>query len=53
MCFDPDSHPPIEPIAGAAIEHRVLELQAADGNRLGAFHAAGRGAQRRGHAGAA
>ena len=39
MCFDPDSHPPTEPIAGVAIEHRVLELQAADGNRLGAFHA--------------
>ncbi len=39
MCFDDDSHPPIDPIAGAAIEHEVLELRAADGNRLAAFHA--------------
>jgi carboxymethylenebutenolidase len=39
MCFDDDSHPPIEPIAGAAIEHELLELRAADGNRLAAFQA--------------
>jgi carboxymethylenebutenolidase len=39
MCFDDDSHPPIEPIAGASIEHELLELRASDGNRLAAFHA--------------
>jgi carboxymethylenebutenolidase len=39
VCFDDDSQPPIEPLAGAAIEHRTLELEAADGNRLAAFHA--------------
>ena len=39
MCFDHDSHPPIEPIAGAAIEHRHLELDSADGNRYAAFEA--------------
>jgi carboxymethylenebutenolidase len=39
MCFDHDSHPPIDPIAGASIEHEVLVLRAADGNRLAAFHA--------------
>jgi carboxymethylenebutenolidase len=39
MCFDADSKPPIEPIAGAAIEHRHLQLEAADGNRFAAFEA--------------
>jgi len=39
MCFDADSQPPIEPIAGASIEHRHLVLEAADGNRLAAFEA--------------
>jgi carboxymethylenebutenolidase len=39
VCFDDDSHPPIDPIAGAAVEHEVLELHAADGNTLAAFHA--------------
>lgn len=39
MCFDPDSRPPIEPIAGAAISHERLELTAADGNRFMAFRA--------------
>ena len=39
MCFDHDSHPPIAPMAGAAIESRSLELAAADGNRLAAFAA--------------
>jgi carboxymethylenebutenolidase len=39
MCFSQDSRPPVEPIAGAAIEHRDLILEAADGNRLAAFHA--------------
>jgi carboxymethylenebutenolidase len=39
MCFDLDSAPPITPIAGAAIEHKDLELKAADGTRFRAFHA--------------
>ncbi len=39
MCFDPDSQPPIQPLAGAAIDHRNLVLEAADGNRLAAFEA--------------
>jgi carboxymethylenebutenolidase len=39
MCFDLDSTPPIPAIAGAAVEHRDLELQAADGNRFAAFAA--------------
>jgi carboxymethylenebutenolidase len=37
MCFDHDSLPPIPVIAGAAVSHRNLELQAADGNRFAAF----------------
>ena len=39
MCFDADSRPPIAPVAGAAIQHRHLELEAADGNRFSAFEA--------------
>jgi carboxymethylenebutenolidase len=39
MCFDLDSAPPITPIAGAAIEHKPLELRAADGTRFQAYHA--------------
>jgi carboxymethylenebutenolidase len=39
MCFDIDSHPPIPPLAGAAIAHRGLVLEAADGNRFAAFEA--------------
>jgi carboxymethylenebutenolidase len=39
MCFDLDSAPPIPAISGAAVSHRDLELQAADGNRLAAFAA--------------
>lgn len=39
MCFDLDSHPPIEPVAGATIERKSLVLTAADGNRFAAFHA--------------
>jgi carboxymethylenebutenolidase len=39
MCFDPDSHPPIVPIAGGALDSRRLVLTAADGNRLAAFEA--------------
>ena len=40
MCFDHDSFPPIPVISGAAVSHRDLELQAADGNRFAAFLAA-------------
>ena len=39
MCFDLDSEPPIPPIAGAAVSHDDLVLEAADGNRFAAFHA--------------
>jgi carboxymethylenebutenolidase len=39
MCFDHDSSPPIPVIAGAAVSHRDLELEAADGNRFAAFAA--------------
>ena len=39
MCFDPDSLPPIAPIAGAAVTHEDLVLQASDGNRFAAFDA--------------
>ena len=37
MCFELDSLPPVPVIAGAAVAHRDLELQAADGNRFAAF----------------
>jgi carboxymethylenebutenolidase len=37
MCFDHDSSPPIPRIAGAAVSHDDLVLQAADGNRFAAF----------------
>jgi carboxymethylenebutenolidase len=37
VCFDYDSLPPIPVIAGAAVSHLDLELDAADGNRLAAF----------------
>ena len=39
MCFEPDSLPPIPAIEGGAVEHRDLELEAADGNRFAAFAA--------------
>lgn len=39
MCFDLDSSPPIPVISGAAVSHRDLELEAADGNRFAAFYA--------------
>ncbi len=39
MCFDLDSSPPIAPISGAAISHRDVVLEAADGNRFAAFAA--------------
>jgi carboxymethylenebutenolidase len=40
MCFDLDSSPPIPPISGAAVSHDDLALDAGDGNRFAAFHAA-------------
>src|SRR5438045_696767 len=39
MCAPCDAEPPIPPIAGAAVSHRLLELEARDGNRLAAFEA--------------
>jgi carboxymethylenebutenolidase len=39
MCFELDSVPPIPVIAGAAVSHQDLVLEAADGNRLAAFAA--------------
>lgn len=39
MCFELDSLPPIPVIAGAAIAHDDLVLEAADGNRFAAFAA--------------
>jgi carboxymethylenebutenolidase len=39
MCFGPHSRPPIPPIAGAAVAHQHLELDASDGTRLAAFRA--------------
>jgi carboxymethylenebutenolidase len=39
VCFELDSAPPIPTISGAAVSHRELELQAADGNRFAAFAA--------------
>ena len=39
MCFDSDSLPPIPPISGAAVSHRDLTLEAADGNKFAAFAA--------------
>ncbi len=37
MCFDLDSQPPIQPIAGGALDHADLVLRASDGNEFGAF----------------
>jgi carboxymethylenebutenolidase len=39
VCHDPDSGPPIPPIAGAAVSHDDLVLESADGNRFAAFAA--------------
>jgi carboxymethylenebutenolidase len=39
VCFELDSLPPILRIAGAAVAHVDLELEAADGNRFAAFEA--------------
>ena len=37
MCFDLDSAPPIPPLAGAAVSHDDLVVEAPDGNRFAAF----------------
>jgi carboxymethylenebutenolidase len=37
VCFDHDSHPPIPPIAGGALDSSLVTLKAADGNELTAF----------------
>jgi carboxymethylenebutenolidase len=39
MCCEPDSHPPVAPIAGAAVSHEDLVLESADGTRFAAFAA--------------
>ncbi|HET9681617.1 MAG TPA: dienelactone hydrolase family protein [Candidatus Limnocylindrales bacterium] len=39
MCFDADSHPPIEPIAGGALDHETITLMGADGAPFRAFQA--------------
>jgi carboxymethylenebutenolidase len=39
MCFDLDSLPPVPVLSGAAVSHRDVELEAADGNRFAAFAA--------------
>jgi len=39
MCFDLDSHPPVAPIAGAAVSHEDLVLTSADGTGFAAFAA--------------
>jgi carboxymethylenebutenolidase len=39
MCFDHDSRPPIAPIAGGALDGRLLTLESADGTPFSAFHA--------------
>jgi carboxymethylenebutenolidase len=43
MCFDHDSTPPIQPVAGAAIDTRHLTLTTSDGHELTAFEALGAG----------
>jgi carboxymethylenebutenolidase len=37
VCFDHDSHPPIPPIAGGALDSTELTVTAADGNQFTAF----------------
>jgi len=39
MCFELDSLPPVPVIAGAAVSHEDLELEAVDGTSFAAFHA--------------
>jgi carboxymethylenebutenolidase len=39
MCFDPDSHPPVEPVEGAATNHHLTTLTASDGNEFAVYEA--------------
>jgi carboxymethylenebutenolidase len=39
MCFDADSHPPIDPIAGGALDHESVVLKTGDGSEIRAFAA--------------
>ena len=39
MCFELDSVPPVPALAGAAVSHEDLVLEAADGNNFAAFAA--------------
>ena len=39
MCHEPESSPPIPQIAGAAVTHEDVVLEADDSNRLAAFAA--------------
>lgn len=39
MCFDQDSHPPIAPIAGAAVDGTRITLSSSDGTQFAAFAA--------------
>jgi carboxymethylenebutenolidase len=39
VCFTLDSLPPVAVVAGAAVSHDDIELEAADGNRFAAFEA--------------
>jgi carboxymethylenebutenolidase len=39
MCFDADSHPPIDPIAGGALDHGSVILHPEDGSEMRAFQA--------------
>lgn len=39
MCFDTDSHPPITPIAGAAVDGQPITMEASDGNRFSGYRA--------------
>jgi carboxymethylenebutenolidase len=48
VCFELDSEPPVPRIAGAALSHEGLELEAGDGASFAAFHAAPDGPARAG-----
>ena len=48
MCFDSDSHPPIEPVAGAATDHHRTTLTASDGNEFAIYEAFAEGGGRTG-----
>jgi carboxymethylenebutenolidase len=37
MCFDTDSHPPIEPISGASVDAESITIKSEDGNEYRAY----------------